>query len=346
MKRVRDWLETRLIHAWYEGGAPLPGAKLLAWLYGRLLALREWLYDRGFWAIRRIGCPVLVVGNLTVGGTGKTPLVIALAEHLVAWGYRPGILSRGHGANPPLWPYRVEAGADAATTGDEPLLLARRTALPVMIDPDRVRAAHALLASEEVDLLLCDDGLQHRRLGRDLEIVVIDGKRRFGNGLLLPAGPLRSPLSRLKSVSYQVVNGGKADNLDGAVAMQFKPGRLVNLATAEEVEASDWQGDRHVHAVAGIGHPARFFATLRELGFDPIEHPFADHHPFVSTDLPWDDQPLIMTEKDAVKCAAFARPHHWWLRIDAELPDAFWQALHEQVAQLAVPCGSTTGSGS
>ena len=338
---LRGRIEARLLHAWYGGGPPLPGSRVLAWLYGRLLALREWLYRHGILSARQVGCPVLVVGNLTVGGTGKTPLVIALAEQLQAWGYRPGILSRGYGAAPSSLPHRVESEEDATRCGDEPLLLARRTGLPVMIDPDRVRAARALLAAEEVDLLLCDDGLQHRRLAREIEIVVIDGQRCFGNGLLLPAGPLRSPLDRLDSVDYRVVNGAAGSESDGAVAMRLKPQHLVNLATGEEIEVTAWQGERRVHALAGIGHPQRFFATLRELGFDPIEHPFADHHRFAAADLPADGHPLIMTEKDAVKCAAFARPHHWWLRVEAELPERFWQALHVQLAQLAQPCGAT-----
>lgn len=337
---LRGRIEARLLRSWYTAEAPLPLTRALAWLYGRLLALHDWLYLHGIFTARQVGCPVLVVGNLTVGGTGKTPLVIALAEHLQAWGYRPGILSRGYGAAASHLPHRVEPTEDAIQCGDEPLLLARRTALPVMIDPDRVRAARALLAAEEVDLLLCDDGLQHRRLARDIEIVVIDGQRRFGNGLLLPAGPLRSPLGRLDGTAYRVINGGTGIEPDGAVSMRLRPQHLVNLATGEEIEVSAWQGERQVHALAGIGHPQRFFATLRELGFDPIEHPFADHHPFVATDLPADDHPLIMTEKDAVKCAAFARPHHWWLRVEAELPEAFWQGLRLKLARLAQPCGS------
>jgi tetraacyldisaccharide 4'-kinase len=285
----------------------------LSLLYCALVQVRRALYRFGWLPRIRLPVPVVVVGNLSVGGTGKTPLVIWLAEFLQGQGYRPGIVTRGYRGKSRTWPLPVRPDTPATLAGDEAVLLARRTGCPVMAGPDRVADARQLLA-QGCDLILSDDGLQHYRLARDIEIAVIDGERRFGNGLCLPAGPLREPRARLRSVHLRVTNGEPGP---GELGMRLEPGEIYSLAEpARRVSARSLTGK--LHAVAGIGHPERFFATLRALGLDIEAHAFSDHHPFVPADLAFgDDRPVILTEKDAVKCQAFAGPKHWALAVAA-----------------------------
>ena len=283
-------------------------------LFCLLVQLRRFLYRQKLLPVERIPAPVIVVGNITVGGTGKTPLVIWLAQVLSQAGYRPGIVTRGYRGESPVWPLAVTATTPARLAGDEAVLLARRGACPVIAGPDRVAGARRL-AEQGCTLILSDDGLQHYRLARDLEIAVIDGERRFGNGLCLPAGPLREPVSRLDQVTLRVTNGVPAV---GEIGMHLEATGFSNLAEVgrSPVPASHFTSD--VHAVAGIGNPERFFATLRELGLKIVPHAFPDHHAFRPQDLEFGDaRPVIMTEKDAVKCEAFARPHYWVLAISA-----------------------------
>jgi tetraacyldisaccharide 4'-kinase len=314
---------------WYGNTAPPLSWRLAASLYAGITALRRRLYRAGILRTHRIDKPVVVVGNVTVGGTGKTPLTIALIEALRARGIAAGVVSRGYGGTE-RGPLFVDHATSAAQVGDEPLLIHRRTHAPVAIGRDRVAAAQLLLRSAEVDVVIADDGLQHYRLGRDVEICVVDGARRFGNERLLPAGPLREPLERLERVDFRVCNGGEPQG--GEIAM-----RLVNDGAYRvddalfRAEIAAFAGQR-VHAVAGIGNPARFFDALRAFGIEPVEHPFADHHAYTAADLAFgDDAPVLMTEKDAVKCRAFA-PTHWWaLPVVAQLPDAFFDALAERL---------------
>lgn len=319
-------LERWLLRRWYGGVAPGPGLRLLALVYAGGMCLRTTLYRRGLLRVHRLRVPVIVVGNLVAGGSGKTPLTIALARGLAAQGWRPGIVSRGHGRRS-REPVRVRPELPAELCGDEPLLIARQTGLPVFVDSDRVAAARRLLA-EGCNLIIADDGLQHCRLGRDIEIEVLDGERRHGNGRLIPAGPLREPAGR--HVDLRVVNGGNP----GAGEW---PMRLV-LADAQPLEGGRARtlasfADAPLHAVAGIGHPQRFFAALRALGLRPIEHAFPDHHAYLASELHFSPEaPLLMTEKDAVKCSDFSLPQAYAVPVRAELPAGLFAALHERLA--------------
>ncbi len=319
-------LERWLLRRWYGGVAPGPGLRLLSLVYGAGIGLRGWLYGRGLLHTHRLRVPVIVVGNLVAGGTGKTPLTIALARDLAAKGWRPGIVSRGHGRRSHD-PVRVTPALPPEICGDEPLLIARQTGLPVLVDSDRVAAARQLVA-EGCNLIIADDGLQHRRLGRDIEIEVIDGERRHGNGRLIPAGPLREPADR--SVDLRVVNGG--DTGYGEWPMRLVLGDAQALEGGDRRPLASFAG-QPVHAVAGIGNPARFFRALREQGLQPVEHAFPDHHAYVAGDfLLSPAQPVLMTEKDAVKCADFALAQAYAVPVQAELPAAFFDQLRERLA--------------
>lgn len=289
----------------------------LALIYCALAGARRGLYRVGFLPRQQIGKPVIVVGNITVGGTGKTPVVIWLARLLREAGFRPGIVSRGYRGAGADWPQDVRADSDPALVGDEPVLAARRAECPVVADPDRVRGARHLVNAHGCDVVVSDDGLQHYRLARDIEIAVIDGARRFGNGLCLPAGPLREPHARLASVDLCVTLGAPQR---GEIGVALRESGF-HSSRGESAGAQHFRGTR-VHAVAGIGNPARFFAHLRTLGVEVIEHPFPDHHSYVASDLAFgDDLPILMTEKDAVKCVRLAVPTFWYLVVEAQ-PDA------------------------
>ncbi|MBW8368428.1 MAG: tetraacyldisaccharide 4'-kinase [Arenimonas sp.] len=324
---MRARLERWLLRRWYGGVAPGPGLKLAALLFAGLVAVRGWLYRRGLLRTHRLRVPVIVVGNLVAGGSGKTPLTVALARGLEAQGWRPGIVSRGHGRQSHD-PVRVSTGMPAELCGDEPLLIARQTGLPVFVDSDRVAAAQRLVA-EGCNLIIADDGLQHRRLGRDIEIEVVDGERRHGNGRLIPAGPLREPAGR--RVDLRVVNGGTADA--GEWPMRLVLGQAEPLDGGPARPLASFAG-APVHAVAGIGNPGRFFAALRDHALAPIEHAFPDHHAYRPDDLRLSPpHPLLMTEKDAVKCVDFALVSAYAVPVRAELPAGFFAQLHERLAE-------------
>ncbi|MHB9101903.1 MAG: tetraacyldisaccharide 4'-kinase [Sulfuricella sp.] len=311
----------------------------LSILFGLVAALRRVLYRAGLLRAIRLPVPVIVVGNISVGGTGKTPLVLWLADFLRQQGYHPGIVSRGYGGGT-QGVVAVDIRSDPAVVGDEPLLLARKSGCPVWIGRDRVAAGNALLrAHTECDVLVSDDGLQHYRLGRDLEIVVVDGERKFGNGLLLPAGPLREGVSHLRSVDAVVVNGGSLQpefSLHNEFEMRLEGGMFYNLRQPEwRARAADF-GGKKLHAVAGIGNPQRFFAHLRRLGLAFEEHAFPDHCVFRPQDLDYDDADalLMMTEKDAVKCAGFADERYWALAVEAILSPAFGQTMLQKLRDI------------
>jgi tetraacyldisaccharide 4'-kinase len=287
-------------------------------------------YGLGLFKTTRLPVLVIVVGNLTVGGTGKTPLVIWLAEFLRAQGFSPCVISRGYGGRA-IEPQSVSMATDPSLVGDEAVLLAKRLRCPVWVGADRAAVARALLSARpDCNIILSDDGLQHYRLQRDVEIAVVDGTRRFGNGLLLPAGPMREPRSRLRCVDAVVVNGGEtgADEyemqLTGKVLHKVEDSKITALA-------KEFAGKR-VHAVAAIGNPARFFTHLRALGLQVTEHPFADHHPFQPQDLQFAGaEVILMTEKDAVKCATFNLQNAWYLPVTSELPPAFGNDILQQL---------------
>lgn len=289
-------------------------------LFRALVALRHTLYRSGILASTKLPVPVIVIGNITVGGSGKTPLTLALAQQLIAHGWHPLIISRGYRGTGQQ--QAVCASHTAQQVGDEPLLMARRNLCPVWVGADRVATANAALhAHPQCDVVLCDDGLQHYRLQRDVEIAVIDGARGFGNGWLLPAGPLREPPGRLKTVDAQVING--ADTQLGQYAMRLGGAAFYNLHHPEQTAtADDFQRLRN-HAVAGIGHPQRFFEHLQQLGIAFTPHAFPDHHPYTAGDLEFAGcDTVLMTEKDAVKCSAFADARYWVLRVDAQIDPA------------------------
>lgn len=288
----------------------------LGLLFCAVAALRRAFYRSGLLLSIKLPVPVIVVGNITVGGTGKTPLVLWLAALLHAHGWRPGIVTRGYRGRSRHWPLDVTPQTTAHEAGDEAVLLARRAGCPVVAGPDRIADARRLL-EHGCNIIVSDDGLQHYRLGRNLEIAVLDGDRRLGNRLCLPAGPLREPPTRLRSVTLRITNGIAQSGESG---MRLVPTGFYNLASPQQrVEAGHF-GRGPVHAVAGIGNPERFFATLRSLGLDVIPHPFPDHHAFRPEDLRFDDdRPVIVTEKDAVKCQSFAQPRHWALAVTAQV---------------------------
>lgn len=290
----------------------------LSWLYGLVSGIIRLLYRLGLKRAWRAPVPVVVVGNLTAGGNGKTPVVIWLVEQLQKRGIRPGVVSRGYGGKAAHYPLLLSPVTTTAEAGDEPVLIYQRTGAPVAVSPVRSDAVQALLAEHDVQIIITDDGLQHYALARDKEIVVIDGVRRFGNGWWLPAGPMRERASRLKSVDAVIVNGGVAQ--PGEIPMQLQPGMAINLLTGERQAVSRLPA---LVAMAGIGHPPRFFATLEQCGASLEKRvPLADHQALVAEQvdaLTTSGQTLIMTEKDAVKCRAFAKENWWYLPVDAEL---------------------------
>lgn len=295
----------------------------LAGLFFLLSSLRRCLYAVGVKRSYTLPVPVIVVGNITVGGTGKTPLVVWLVKLLRRAGYKPGIISRGYGGEAQRWPQQVRADSDPRMVGDEPVLLARQCGCPLVAGPDRVKAAQALLEHADCDVVISDDGLQHYRLKRDIELVVIDGARRFGNGRLLPAGPLRELPTRLSSVDFVINNGGPLAH-NGEVLMRLAQADARNIVQAQTRRPLQAFTNETVHAVAGIGHPQRFFDALSSQGLKLKEHAFDDHYHFGANDFAFDDEsPVLMTEKDAVKCGRFAKPHWWWVPVEASLNESF-----------------------
>jgi tetraacyldisaccharide 4'-kinase len=352
-------MEQRLTKLWYREDARPSLLQPLSWLYGAVVGLRRSAYSRSWLTAHRVGKPVVVVGNLTVGGTGKTPLVIWLAHRLRARGLKVGIVSRGYGSRREETRSQPAASAGELRVvdersswqevGDEPVLLARGSGCITVVGRDRVAAARALVA-HAVDVILADDGLQHLRLARDCEIVVIDGSRGFGNARMLPAGPMREPVSRLAAADLIVVNGvpehpslRQMESFAKAKALRMQ----LLLSAAMRVDGQecprpleDFRG-RALHAVAGIGNPGRFFRDLRERGLQIIEHPFPDHHAFSAGELAFpDDLPVLMTEKDAVKCTPFANPRLWVVPAAAVFGEPQARELLEHVLRKI---GSTGG---
>jgi tetraacyldisaccharide 4'-kinase len=321
----------RLQRLWYSKSHPLSLALIpLGLAYAMAMRIRRALYRLGVLSSNRVNARVIVVGNVAVGGTGKTPLVIALAGYLAQQGWRPGIVCRGYGGKAQHWPQQVRADSDPQMVGDESVLMARRARCPVSAAGSRrVKAARELIAHQGCNVIISDDGLQHLALQRDVEIVVIDGERRHGNGRCLPAGPLREPLSRLATVDMLVTNATSPAAVHrGEMPMQLIAGPAVSVHDKSRRMALHEFRAQPVHAVAGIGNPARFFSMLETAGLRPITHVFADHHDFEQTDVEFNDgMSVLMTEKDAVKCSRFGGPQHWFVPVTAQLPDAFFERL-------------------
>ncbi|OCG07868.1 tetraacyldisaccharide 4'-kinase [Gilliamella sp. wkB178] len=299
-----------------------------SWLYGLIASGRRKLYQFGILKSWRSPVPIVVIGNLSAGGNGKTPLVISLIESLTARGMRVGVVSRGYGGKADTYPLLLNDNTTTTQAGDEPVLIYQRTKVPVAVAPNRCQAVQLLLKQHKLDVILTDDGLQHYALARDVEVVVVDGKRLFGNGWWIPAGPMRERANRLKSVDLIVINGDSVNNLvkqypNKTYTMQLAPLYAVNLLTQEKRVLTNLH---NICAIAGISNPQRFFTMLTTLKADVINTTsFADHQKFTPTllaNIASNEQTLLMTEKDAVKCRQFALPNWWYLPIDAVLPIA------------------------
>ena len=268
--------------------------------------------------------PLIVVGNIVVGGSGKTPFVIWLSKLLEDQGYKPGIVSRGYGSKSNQYPLIVDSDSRVADSGDEPLIIHRNTNRPVCVSPNRTEAVKKLLQETDADIIISDDGLQHYKLNRDIEIIVFDGLRGIGNNLCLPAGPLREPLERTKDADFIVSSTKRLeiDEIHEDCLMTYKPLEWVRLSDNKRFPANDWPLSRSVHAVAGIGNPSKFYNTLSSLGLNIMEHSFPDHYQFKEEDLDFEDNhPILMTEKDAVRCMDMNNKNLWYLSIEAEIKD-------------------------
>lgn len=288
--------------------------------------------------------PVIVIGNISVGGTGKTPLLITLSQELQKQGFKPGIISRGYGGEAPSYPLAVHSESDVHQSGDEAFLIAQKTGCPVYVDPDRSAALDALLANEDVDVVLSDDGLQHYKLYRDLEIAVVDGQRLFSNGFCMPAGPLRESMARLNEVQHIVVNGESSreiPQLATASKMQLEPRSFINLVSGEKrpFAGAPFNMGNRLQAVSALGNPQRFYALLQRLPYQVETFSFPDHHNFTAADFEQQGidahQPVVMTEKDAVKCQQFAKNNFWYLSVEVNLESQFVERLIEDIRQVS-----------
>lgn len=310
--------QSLLERSWYGKTFLTQVLRPLSWLFVAIVTVRQFFYRHKLLKSTRLPVPVIVVGNLTVGGTGKTPLVIWLADYLKTAGFRPGVLSRGYGGRAKNWPQQVRPDADPVVVGDEAVVISRRTSCPMAVGPDRVSAGLALLKYSDCDVIVSDDGLQHYALQRDIEVMVIDGTRRFGNGYCLPAGPLRELKTRKDTVDFKVTSGVAAQ---GEYPMTYKGTRIINLLDGKEQDIAEFK-DKAVVAIAGIGNPDRFFNFLRAHGLRLETRSYPDHFQFDQDSIVVPDTAtVLMTEKDAVKCQRYAKPNWWYLPVDAELPN-------------------------
>ena len=306
--------------------------------FAAITSCRRALFKAGIKTSLKPAVPTIVVGNITVGGTGKTPLVVYLCEQLSAAGYKPGIISRGYGSKAPKYPYIVNNDSPVEHSGDEPFMLQQRTQCPLVISPVRTDAAAHLLANFDVDVIITDDGLQHYAMQRDIELIVIDGKRRLGNGHLLPMGPLREGAWRLKTADFVICNGGNGFADEANMLLVAAPLRKVRnneLATLDEVKT--------IVAIAGIGNPQRFYTTLEQHDYVIEEHlSFPDHHAFTAAEIEQfaAGRTVIMTEKDAVKCQSFAQNNWYYLPVNASLDSDFLPKLLLKLKELTHDSGS------
>jgi tetraacyldisaccharide 4'-kinase len=298
----------------------------LSWLFCIIVFIRKLGYKYRFFKSYQAPVPVIIVGNITVGGTGKTPLVSWLGQFLKKQGYKPGIISRGYGGQAQEWPQEVHKDSDPRLVGDEPVLLARQTGCPVVVAPKRATAVQSLLKNQQCNLIISDDGLQHYGLHRNIEIVVLDGTRRFGNQYCLPAGPLREQISRLNTVDFIVTTGD---------TMQYQLKSLRGVSNNKLSQDLSKLRGQTVHAIAGIGNPARFFRILRDNDLKLHCHEWPDHHNYIPDNIEFNDNlPVIMTEKDAVKCQKFANSQHWYLPIEAQLPKSYAERLLKKLERI------------
>lgn len=343
--------------AWYKKAGWLILLWPLSLLFQLLAGIRRKLQESKT-APESHTVPLIVIGNISLGGTGKTPLLIALAGKLKEQGFKPGIISRGYGGVEADYPLQVDERSKVSEAGDEAFLIAEKTGCPVVVDPDRTLALQELLKNKNVDVVLSDDGLQHYKLFRDIEIVVVDGQRLFGNGYCLPAGPLREPLSRLQEVEHIVVNQSAAaedapaatiDALKNASTMQLEPRFLINLCSGEKrpFNGAPFNMGNRVQAVSALGNPQRFYDLLDRLPYQLQTFSFPDHHRFTASDFKErgidEHQPVVMTEKDAVKCRDFAHANYWYLAVDVQLEEKFIESLVDQIKKLSTTYANASG---
>ncbi len=323
-RRWQDRFSDSVLKSWYSTGGWTRLLSPLSWLYQNIAQqqkMKKLAADR--W---QPSVPVIVVGNISVGGTGKTPVVASLIKRFQSEGYRPGIASRGFGSSALNYPVSVTADSDPKIVGDEPVMLANQAGIPVVVDPNRVAAARALIEQFDCDLIIADDGLQHYNLVRHIELAVVDGARMLGNRLSLPAGPLRERPERLETVDLVLVNGQAEETLDVAFdSFHLQPDSVKPVTRKTQLSLPS-KGE--IHGVAGIGNPERFFLTLEQQGYQVIRHPFPDHHDFTEQDLQFGDElPVLMTAKDAVKCRAFNSDRLWYLPVQAKMPESVFERI-------------------
>ena len=314
-------LHTLINETWYSKNTLSKVLRPLSLLFCGVVAVRKTLYSLKILKSTKLNVPVIVVGNITVGGTGKTPLVIWIVNFLKESGFTPGIVSRGYMGRATSWPQQVRPDSDPVIVGDEAILISRQSGCPMAAGPNRVEAAQALLKYSNCDIIVSDDGLQHYALQRTIEVVVIDGVRRFGNGLCLPAGPLREAVNRIDKADFLVTNGIASQ---GEFAMRYSGKKLVNLLESNSIiNLADFK-NKKVHAVSAIGNTNRFYEYLRSQGLAVVEHSFPDHYMYKESDLLFDDDlAIIMTEKDAVKCQRYSIDNCWYLPIKVEMKKEF-----------------------
>ena len=326
--RLQQWLES----VWYGDGKGRFLLMPLSYLYR---AINNYQRKTQTQNLPKLPCPVIVVGNITVGGTGKTPLTIHIVKLLQKGGYKPAIITRGYGGKATVWPQSVNADSDASLVGDEAVLMAQRTGVPVYAGANRLESIEQLLKVHDCDVIVSDDGMQHYKLPRDIQIAVIDGKRQLGNGYCLPAGPLREKKERLDSCDLIVVNGKNAQG-SHYPEMTLSGTTLINLSTDKEKQLSDFK-TQEVQALTGIGNPQRFYSTLEAQVLKLTTNSFPDHHAFQKSDLSFGhDEIVIMTEKDAVKCRVLIldAKHYWYLPVTAKLSNDFDEALLEKFKKI------------
>ena len=306
---------------WYENHPASYFLLPASWLYSLVVKLRNILYASGFFETHYVSVPVIIVGNITAGGSGKTPFVIWLSKYLSENGYTPGVISRGYGRKSNLKVQQIRHDSDPEFVGDEPILIARRTGMPVAVASDKYEAANQLVNIANCDVLICDDGLQHLAIGRNLEIAIIDGDREFGNNHLLPAGPLREPVSRLTTVDMLISKSKKYQN---SHLMNYEYGGLVQLTNPGNNISIEKFKNQEIHLVSGIANPDRFHAFFKDHHINVTKHIFPDHYNYRVEDINFDDdKPIVMTEKDAIKCAKFARDNMWYLPVKVRFDDVF-----------------------
>ena len=320
-------MKKKLDHFWYSSGPLAFFLWPLSWLYCIVATMRGVIQRRSVKPLDQRDTPVIVVGNISVGGTGKTPMVIWLVNLLKAYGMNPGIVSRGYKGTADSWPQRVSPRSNPVVVGDEAVIISQQTGRPMYTGPDRVACINKMTSENHIDIIISDDGLQHYKMPRDIEIIMIDGVRRFGNQLCLPAGPLRETTRRLEKADFLVTTGSDK-TLGPEYSMQLIGKELINIRNPHKRKLLRDFRDEPVHAVAGIGYPPRFFSALSAVGLKVVMHPFKDHHVFSPNDFRFKNKfPVIMTEKDAVKCKHLAGEDFWYLPVKAKLGHDFGSAL-------------------